>query len=132
MILLPNELLLLVLQLAWEKKFPKLLAADGYIVGMAARRIELLEEIQQQIPTKTYIAHMDASSPDAAVETLNTLIAQMGGLDLIVIGNYWFLGCDFDDTDWKKSLPVLTVDVIGFFALARTALNFLNNRVMAT
>ena len=106
------------------KELSKRLAADGYSVGMTARRIELLEEIQQQIPTPTYIAYMDASQPEEAITILTNLITEMGGLDLLVIAATGFWDCDFDDTDWKKSLPVLTVDVIGFFALARTGLNY--------
>ncbi len=106
------------------RELSKLLAADGYIVGMAARRISLLEKIQQEIPTQTYIAQMDASKPDEAIDKLNTMIKDMGGLDLLVIATTGFWDCDFSDSDWKKSLPVLTVDVVGFFALARTGLNF--------
>jgi len=106
------------------KAISKQLAADGYIVGMTARRVELLQQTQQEIPTQTYISYMDASDPDDAVKRLNTMITEMGGLDLLVIAVTGYWDCDFDDNDWKKSLSVLTVDVVGFFALARTALNF--------
>jgi len=124
----PKRAIVIGASVGMGKEISKRLAANGYIVGMTARRIELLEEIQQQIPTKTYIAHMDASAPDTAVEILNNLITEMGGLDLIVIAVTGFWDCDFDDSDWKKSLAVLTVDVIGFFALARTALNFFEDQ----
>jgi short-subunit dehydrogenase len=110
------------------KEISKLLAADGYIVGMTARRVELLEQTQQEIPIQTYISYMDASNPDDAVNRLNSMIEEMGGLDLIVIAVTGYWDCDFDDSDWKKSLSVLTVDVVGFFALARTALNFFENQ----
>lgn len=110
------------------KAVAKLLAADGYIVGMTARSIELLEQTQQEIPTQTYISYMDVSNPDDAVNRLTSMIAQMGGLDLIVIAATGFRDCDFDDTDWKKSLAVLSVDVVGFFALARTALTLFENQ----
>jgi len=106
----------------------KLLAADGYIVGMTARRVSLLEQLQQEIPTQTYISYMDVSNPDDAVNRLNQMIEDMGGLDLLVIAATGFWDCDFDDSDWKKSLGVLNVDVVGFFALARTGLNFFENQ----
>jgi len=106
------------------KTLSKMLAADGYIVGMAARRLNLLKEIQQEIPTQTYVMQMDASQPDEAVAKLTTMIKQLGGLDLLVIAVTAFYDCDFDSNDWKKSLPVLQVDCTGFFALARTGLNF--------
>lgn len=110
------------------REISKLLAADGYIVGMAARRIELLATIQQEIPTPTYIAYMDASKPIEAAEKLNNMIDQMGGLDLLVIAVTGFWDCDFDSNDWSKSLAVLEVDVTGFFALARTGLNYFENQ----
>ena len=120
----PKRAIVIGASVGMGKEVSKLLAADGYIVGMTARRVELLEQTQQEIPTQTYIAYMDASDPDDAVNRLNSMIKEMGGLDLIVIAVTGFWDCDFDDSDWKKSLSVLTVDVVGFFALARTALNF--------
>lgn len=110
------------------KELAKMLAADGYTVGMTSRRIELLEEIQQEIPMQTYVAQMDISQPEEAIEILNNLIEQMGGLDLMVIAATGFWDCDFDDNDWKKSSPVLMVDIVGFFALARTALNYFEDQ----
>jgi short-subunit dehydrogenase len=110
------------------KELCKLLSTDGYIVGMTARRITLLEELQKEISSQTHIAYMDASQPDEAVKTLNLMIEQMGGLDLIIIAATGFWDCNFDDNNWKNSLPVLTVDVTGFFALARTALNFFEDQ----
>lgn len=44
------------------KEIAKLLAADGYIVGMAARRITFLEQLQKEIPALTYVTQMDAST----------------------------------------------------------------------
>lgn len=125
---IPKRAIVIGASVGMGKEISKRLASDGYIVGMTARRIGLLEEIQQEIPTQTYIAYMDASQPDEAVEQLNDLIKKMGGLDLIIIAATGFWDCDFDDNDWKKSLSVLTVDVVGFFALARTALNFFENQ----
>lgn len=106
------------------KEVAKMLAADGYIVGIAARRIELLEQIQKDIPTQTYVKQIDASKPHEATQKLNDMIKQIGGLDLLVISITGFWDCDFESNDWSKSLPVLEVDVTGFFALARTGLNY--------
>jgi short-subunit dehydrogenase len=106
------------------KEVAKLLAQEGYIVGLAARRLPLLQEIQREIPTQTYIASIDAAQPTQAVCTLNNLIETMGGLDLLIIAITGFWDCDFESSDWKNSMPVLDVDVVGFFALAKTGLNF--------
>lgn len=124
----PKRAIVIGASIGMGRELSKMLAADGYIVGMTARRVGLLEETQQEIPTETHIAYMDASKPEEAVEQLNALIDQMGGLDLLVIAVTGFWDCDFDDRAWEKSLSVLTVDVVGFFALARTGLNFFEDQ----
>jgi len=104
------------------RQLAKMLAADGYIVGMTARRLPLLQTLQQEISTQSYSAQMDISQPYEAVEILQNLIARMGGLDLLILAPTGFFECDFESSDWTKSLPVLEVDIVGFFALARTGL----------
>jgi short-subunit dehydrogenase len=37
------------------KEIAKLLAADGYYVGLAARRVPLLQELQHEISSPTYV-----------------------------------------------------------------------------
>lgn len=110
------------------KKLSTMLAADGYIVGMTARRLSLLEAMQQEIPTPTYIAYMDASKPYEAVNVLTDLINKMGGLDLLILAQTGFHECDFNSSKWTDFLPVIEVDVVGFFALARTGLAFFESQ----
>jgi len=124
----PKKAIVVGASVGMGRALVKLLAADGYIVGMTARRTHLLEEIQQEIPTPTYIEYMDVADADDAVERLNNMIDTMGGLDLLVIAATGFWDCDFDDNNWKQSWGVLAVDVVGFFALARTALNFFEDQ----
>ena len=106
------------------KEVSKMLAADGYVVGMAARRIGLLEQMQKEIHTPTYVMQMDASKPVEAVEKLETMIKEMGGLDLLVIAVTGFFDCDFESADWKKSLPVLEVDVARIFCTGAYRIKF--------
>lgn len=120
----PKRAIVIGASVGMGKEVSKRLAAQGYVVGMAARRIHLLKEIQNEIPTPTYIAQMDASQPLQAVNTLQQMIETMGGLDLLVIAVTGYFDCDFDSNDWQQSRQVLDVDVTGFFALARTGLNF--------
>jgi short-subunit dehydrogenase len=120
----PKRAIIVGASVGMGRALAKMLAADGYIVGMTARRVELLQELQQEIPSQTYISYLDASRHDEAVEQLTNLINTMGGLDLLVLAPTGFWGSDFDSSDWKGSLPVLMVDCIGFFALAKTGLNF--------
>ena len=121
---LPKRAIVIGASVGMGREVAKLLAADGYIVGMTARRLPLLEAIQKAIPTPTYIAAMDAAKPHEAVAILNRMINDMGGLDLLVIAVTGFHDCDWESSDWEDVAAVLTVDVTGFFALAQTGLNF--------
>jgi len=105
------------------REVAKLLAADGYIVGLAARRLPLLESLQKEIPTPTYIKQIDASKPEEAINHLNELIQEIGGLDLIILSVTGFREVDWTNRDWTADKAVFDVDIIGFYALARTALN---------
>ncbi|HVX00493.1 MAG TPA: SDR family NAD(P)-dependent oxidoreductase, partial [Candidatus Babeliaceae bacterium] len=118
----PKKAIVIGASVGMGRELSKLLAADGYIVGMAARRLNLLKEIQQEIPTASYVMQLDAAQPEQAVAKLKELIEQIGGLDLLVLAITGYYDCDFDG-DWTQSIPVLDVDVTGFFALARTALD---------
>lgn len=60
----------------------KILAAHNYIVGMASRRVELLQTLQDEITSQTYIMQMDVSKTDETVEKLHAMIDQLGGLDI--------------------------------------------------
>lgn len=81
----PKKAIIVGASVEMGKELAKMLAADGYIVGMTARRIEALQELQDSIPTPTYAAYMDASQPEQATEILSTMITDMGGLDLLVL-----------------------------------------------
>ena len=111
------------------KEVAKLLATDGYTVGLAARRLPLLQEVQQAITTKTYIKQIDASKQDEATQKLEELINDMGGLDLLVLSISGIKDIDLKNQDWKNrnwtlEKSILDVDILGFYALARTAINF--------
>lgn len=44
-----------------------ILAEHGCEVGLMARRVERLEALQKEIPTKTYIGHIDIAYPIEAI-----------------------------------------------------------------
>ncbi len=119
----PKRAIVIGASVGMGKELSKKLAANGYIVGMTARSIELLKENQQEIQSETYVMQMDASDSHQAVDQLQDLIKQMGGLDLLVLALTGYFDSDFNTDDWQDARPVIDVDVTGFFALARTGLN---------
>lgn len=58
-----------------------LLLAEGWQVGVAARRSDLLQDFQHQFPEQVSVAIIDVTQP-AAGEQLTHLADEMGGMDL--------------------------------------------------
>ena len=99
------------------REVARLLSADGYHVGLAARRVPVLEALQHQLPHTSYVQMIDAAKPKEAVHHLHELIAQLGGLDLLVISITGF----YEDT-YPQS--IFDVDLLGFYALAHAGFTF--------
>lgn len=108
------------------KELALILGQKDYHVGMMARRVELLEALQHQISSKTYIAYLDISQTADAIERLQQMIQEMGGVDLIIINS----GTGFlnPELDWLKEKQTLDVNVYGFCALAGAAFNYFLKR----
>jgi short-subunit dehydrogenase len=98
----------------------KILSQNGYIVGLTARRVELLAELQKEIPTRTFIQKMDVTKPQEAMKLLDELINRMGGMDLLVI-NAGLWKAD-PQLDWNIEQESIDVNVTGFVAIANTGM----------
>jgi len=92
------------------------------IVGMTARRIELLEKIQKQLNTKSYIKYMDLTKPEASMMVFNELVREMGGVDIVIINSG--VGRGGETLLWEDERPVIDVNVTGFTAMAVAATTY--------
>jgi short-subunit dehydrogenase len=101
------------------KELAIVLSRNGCAVGLMARRIDLLEELRGSLPAGAFSRQADISDHPRAIATLENLIAEMGGVDLIVVSS----GTGFinPDLDWAKEKETLDVNVIGFAAMANVA-----------
>jgi short-subunit dehydrogenase len=63
------------------------LAKNEYELGLMARRVEMLETLQEEISTPTHIGHVDISQIPDANEKVQKMIQEMGGLDLMIINS---------------------------------------------
>ena len=109
------------------RQVAKLIANDGYEVGLVARRLPFLKSLQKEIPTKTYIKQIDVSEHETAMTLISELIEEMGGLDLIVITVSSFMDIMDDseealDLNWKSNKKTIDVDLAGFLAIATVAI----------
>jgi short-subunit dehydrogenase len=102
----------------------KELARQGYILGLAARRVELLTALQRELPTTSYIKRIDVTRTDEARKLLDELIREMGGVGLIIIS----AGVIFQNPDWDKERETINVNVTGFAALFNYAFSYFCHR----
>ena len=102
-----------------DKELARVLAAEGYTVGMAARRVDLLKELTTELPAESRIEAMDVADSDAAMVDLQCLIAEMGDVELFVLN----AGVDFSNwkLDWEPERDTIDVNVAAFAATANVA-----------
>lgn len=103
------------------RELAKVLSQDGYTVGLAARRVDLLSSLQQELSTPSFVRQMDVSRTSEARQQLEELICEMGGtVDLIVIS----AGVGFINTDleWEKKKTTIETNVAGFAAVANVSI----------
>ncbi|NCA67839.1 MAG: SDR family NAD(P)-dependent oxidoreductase [Clostridia bacterium] len=98
----------------------KILSSEGYILGLAARRTELLTRLQNELATQSYIKYIDISVQDKSIKGLSDLIDEMSGVDMIIItsGN----GFINPSLDWEKEKSTIDVNVSGVTAMINTAI----------
>lgn len=108
------------------KELAVIFAANGYKVGIGARRTGLLNEIAAAAPVKIHTATIDVNNPDSAIQSLEKLIKDMGDVDVIVIcaGT----GHLNPSLDWSQEKETIDTNVSGFTAMAGVAMRYFINR----
>jgi len=104
------------------RELAKLLVRHDYIVGVTARRTELLTELQTELTEKCHRRTMDIADTANTIDIFNSLIAEMGGVDLVVISAG--TGHSLPDLQWQNDKATIDTNVSGFVAIATTAFNY--------
>ncbi|WP_247728845.1 SDR family NAD(P)-dependent oxidoreductase [Halovivax limisalsi] len=102
------------------------LAADGYEVGLAARRTDRLRAIGEALPTRAYVATMDVTETRTAREAFFELADAMDRVDLVVVSAG--TGALNRDLEWGPERETIAVNVDGFTAIATAAIEFFEER----
>lgn len=98
----------------------KILSREGYELGLAARRIELLQELKQQLLGKVWLAKFDLRQVAEARGSLQKMLTEMGEVDLVVLASAVnFTGSGYV---WENEAETIAVNVAGFVAMAELAL----------
>jgi short-subunit dehydrogenase len=104
----------------------RVLASQGYNVGLAARRIDLLQRVASEIPTRAFVKAVDVSKPADAMSRLRELIAEMRDVELFVISAG--TGSVNPALEWEPEQETIAVNVCGFTAMANVAVAHLQER----
>ena len=97
----------------------KELKREGYAVGLMARRTALLEQLQAELGPQSRVRTCDVSDPGTAMPALETLIQEMGGVDLVVLNAG--TGHVNPNLKWEWEQETIAVNSLGFAALATVA-----------
>lgn len=99
----------------------KVLAKEGYEIGLVARHQETLLSLQNEIQPKCYVQEIDITSPQA-ISSVESLIHQMHGIDLFIINAG--VGYHNPDLDWQKEKETIELNVLGFTAMTNVAMRY--------
>ena len=99
----------------------KLLLADGWQLGVAARREALLQELKAIAPERVEVMTIDVTKPDAG-QRLLTLIDQLGGMDLYFHAS----GIGKQNRTLEADIELRTIDTnaVGFTRMIGTAYRY--------
>jgi len=108
------------------RELAKILFKNGYEVGVMARRVPLLEELRTELAGNLHIKAIDVMNTASALEALSGLIAEMEGVDLIVVSAG--IGDINGNLKWPLEQETIQTNVMGFAALTNVALHhFMQN-----
>ncbi|MCU0848735.1 MAG: SDR family NAD(P)-dependent oxidoreductase [Spirochaetes bacterium] len=100
----------------------KILSKENYIVGLAARRVNLLKKLQQELPNLSFVKYIDISKLDEIEKNINELIIELEGIDLLIISSG--IGHLNEELDWQKEKETIDVNVLGFTKTLNIAVKY--------
>ncbi len=90
-------------------------------VGVAGRRLELLEKFKEQAPEQIEIQELDVTRADA-VDKLRQLIVKLGGMDLFLLSTG--IGSQNRALNPEIELATVNTNAIGFTRMVTAAFNY--------
>ena len=108
------------------KEITSQFAQMGWTIGIAARRIDALKELQQQFPESIVATEqIDVTSADAG-EKLLSLIENIGGIDTLLLASG--IGSQNPSLEIDIELNTVKTNTLGFTHIVDTAFNYFRNR----
>lgn len=104
----------------------QVMSKDGFVLGLTGRRIELLNNLKNQLSTQAYTKHMDITNTTETIDCLNRLIVEMGGVDLIIVSAG--TGYINNKLEWKLEQETINTNVLGVTAIIDTSIEYFLNK----
>jgi len=104
------------------KRLAMLLADNGYKVGITGRRTELLENLRSENSDSYIINAFDVTDTKVAVEKLEELTVELGGLNLLIYCSG--TGDINNKLDFEIEKRTIDTNVVGFTSIADWAFNY--------
>jgi len=104
----------------------RVLVREGYVVGIAARRVPLLLELQQELEDRALVKFMDVADVPRAMADLTDWLEELGDVDLVVLNAG--TGHTNPDLRWDWEDEAIRVNVLGIAALANVAMRYFIQR----
>lgn len=107
------------------REVAKLLLADGWHVGVAARREEAMLELKTLAPERVEVQAIDITKPDAE-ERMLALVDKLGGMDLYFHAS----GIGHQNHDLQADIELRTMDTnaVGFTRMIGAAYRYFADR----
>ncbi len=102
----------------------KLLLSEGWSIGIAARRTDLLLQLKQRNPERVEVETIDVNNEEAE-DLLLSLIAVVGGMDLF----FYASGIGKQNTELQSDIEINTVttNALGFTRMIGVAYRYMAN-----
>ncbi len=97
-----------------------------YQIGITGRRGELLDELKKANPEQFVTKTFDVCDTKASMENLQSLVEELGGLDLLVLSSG--TGDINEHLDFAIEKRTIDTNVLGFTAIVDWTFNFFANQ----
>lgn len=102
------------------KALAELLLQKKFIIGVTGRREKLLDALKEKDPDRVFVKRIDIQDLSVIEVSLNELVEQMGGLDLMIISAG--IGEENKDLNYEIENDVIKTNVQGFTCIADWAM----------
>ncbi len=104
----------------------KKLSSEGYSVCLTGRSLEVLKELQKELPGESMVRQIDVRDTRETIHTLRNTIMSLHGLDLMVINAGVLV--QNEKLLWEPESEMIKVNVLGFAAAANVAADYFSQK----